>query len=77
MVRTSDIRQFTNKRMWTSGFISADDQSLYEQYAQALKEKGVEVKVMVFSKDTHAIDRPQSDLESFLNIGVWFNNYCK
>lgn len=47
------------------------------QYARALKEKGVEVKVMVFSEDTHVIDRPQSDFENFLNIGAWFKNYCK
>ncbi|XP_026449238.1 acylamino-acid-releasing enzyme 1-like isoform X1 [Papaver somniferum] len=45
------------------------------QYARALKENGVEVKVIVFPKDTHGIDRPQSDFESFLNIGVWFNKH--
>ncbi|XP_006356048.1 acylamino-acid-releasing enzyme isoform X1 [Solanum tuberosum] len=48
------------------------------QYARALKEKGgVEVKVIMFPEDTHALDRPQSDFESFLNIGVWFKKYCK
>ncbi|XP_061348993.1 acylamino-acid-releasing enzyme-like [Gastrolobium bilobum] len=47
------------------------------QYARALKEKGVEVKVIVFPNDVHSIERPQSDFESFLNIGVWFNKYCK
>ncbi|XP_057428993.1 acylamino-acid-releasing enzyme isoform X2 [Lotus japonicus] len=47
------------------------------QYARALKEKGVQVKVIVFPNDTHGIERPQSDFESFLNIGVWFNKYCK
>ncbi|TXG72163.1 hypothetical protein EZV62_000742 [Acer yangbiense] len=46
------------------------------QYARALKEKGVETKVIV-PKDVHAIDRPQSDFESFLNIGLWFKKYCK
>ncbi|KAK9930969.1 hypothetical protein M0R45_018269 [Rubus argutus] len=45
------------------------------QYARALKEKGVAVKVIVFPNDTHAIERPQSDFESFLNIGVWFKKY--
>ncbi|KAI3854713.1 hypothetical protein MKX03_028091 [Papaver bracteatum] len=45
------------------------------QYARALKENGVEVKVIVFPNDTHGIDRPQSDFESFLNIGVWFNKH--
>lgn len=46
------------------------------QYARALKEKGVDVKVIVLPNDIHAIDRPQSDFESFLNIGVWFKKYC-
>lgn len=47
------------------------------QFARALKEKGVEVKVIMFPEDIHPIDRPQSDFESFLNIGVWFKKYCK
>lgn len=46
------------------------------QYARALQEKGVEVKIIVFPNDVHAINRPQSDFESFLNIGVWFKKYC-
>ncbi|XWS39245.1 hypothetical protein CRYUN_Cryun18bG0034200 [Craigia yunnanensis] len=47
------------------------------QYSQALKERGVETKVIVFPNDIHGIERPQSDFESFLNIGVWFKKYCK
>ncbi|XP_047319226.1 acylamino-acid-releasing enzyme isoform X2 [Impatiens glandulifera] len=47
------------------------------QYARALKERGVEVKVILFPEDTHGIERPQSDFESFLNIGAWFKKYCK
>ncbi|XP_073144166.1 acylamino-acid-releasing enzyme 1 isoform X4 [Henckelia pumila] len=47
------------------------------QYARALKEKGVETKVIVFPEDVHGIERPQSDFESFLNIGVWFKKYCR
>ncbi|XP_055813614.1 acylamino-acid-releasing enzyme-like isoform X2 [Solanum dulcamara] len=46
------------------------------QYARALKEKGVEVKVMMFPDDIHELDRPRTDFESFLNIGVWFKKYC-
>ncbi|KAG0455563.1 hypothetical protein HPP92_024551 [Vanilla planifolia] len=45
------------------------------QYARALKEQGKEVKIIVFPNDIHAIERPQSDFESYLNIGVWFNKY--
>uniref|UniRef100_A0A2C9UDP0 acylaminoacyl-peptidase n=1 Tax=Manihot esculenta TaxID=3983 RepID=A0A2C9UDP0_MANES len=47
------------------------------QYARALKEKGVEIKILMFPNDVHAIKRPQYDFESFLNIGVWFKKYCK
>ncbi|KNA08562.1 hypothetical protein SOVF_161600 [Spinacia oleracea] len=47
------------------------------QYVHALKERGVEVKTIVFPEDIHGIDKPQSDFESFLNIGVWFKKYCK
>ncbi|KAK8709664.1 hypothetical protein V6N13_060677 [Hibiscus sabdariffa] len=47
------------------------------QYARALKEQGVETKVILFPNDIHAIERPQSDFESFLNIGVWFKKHCK
>ncbi|XP_071704367.1 acylamino-acid-releasing enzyme-like isoform X2 [Rutidosis leptorrhynchoides] len=47
------------------------------QYARALKEKGVPVKVIVFPEDIHPINRQQSDFESFVNIGVWFKKYCK
>ncbi|PHT49524.1 hypothetical protein CQW23_09271 [Capsicum baccatum] len=47
------------------------------QYARALKEKGVDVKVVMFPEDNHALDRPQSDFESFLNIGVWLKKFCK
>ncbi|XP_050219092.1 acylamino-acid-releasing enzyme-like [Mercurialis annua] len=47
------------------------------QYARALKEKGVDVKILIFPDDVHAITRPRSDFESFLNIGVWFKKYSK
>ncbi|KAI4305299.1 hypothetical protein L6164_028672 [Bauhinia variegata] len=47
------------------------------QYARALKEKGVEVKIMMFPNDVHELDRPQTDFECLLNIGVWFNKHCK
>ncbi|XP_058724235.1 acylamino-acid-releasing enzyme-like [Vicia villosa] len=47
------------------------------QFARALKEKEVPVKVIVFPNDVHGIERPQSDFESFLSIAAWFNKYCK
>ncbi|XP_023642014.1 acylamino-acid-releasing enzyme isoform X1 [Capsella rubella] len=47
------------------------------QYVRALKEKGVQIKVLVFPNDNHPLDRPQTNFESFLNIGCWFKKYCK
>ncbi|CAH9104025.1 unnamed protein product [Cuscuta europaea] len=47
------------------------------QYAHALTEQGVKVKVIMFPEDSHGIERPQSDFESFLNIGVWFKKFCR
>jgi len=45
------------------------------QYARALKERGIESKTIIFPEDIHGIDKPQSDFESFLNIGVWFKKH--
>ncbi|KAL5066857.1 hypothetical protein RYX36_017744 [Vicia faba] len=47
------------------------------QYARTLKAKGAEVKIIMFQNDVHALKRPQSEWESILNIGAWFNKYCK
>ncbi|XP_074312947.1 acylamino-acid-releasing enzyme isoform X1 [Silene latifolia] len=47
------------------------------QFARALMERGVETKIFRFPEDNHALDKPQTDFESYLNIGVWFNKYCK
>lgn len=47
------------------------------QYVQALRARGQEVKVILFPEDLHAIDRPQSDFESFLNIGVWLKRFMQ
>lgn len=47
------------------------------QYARALRERGGEIKTIMFPEDTHEIDIPRSDFESFLNMGVWFKKYLK
>ncbi|KAK2400018.1 acylamino-acid-releasing enzyme [Trifolium repens] len=47
------------------------------QYARALREKGVDAKIIMFQNDVHALKRPQSEWECLLNIVVWFNKYCK
>uniref|UniRef100_A0A0D9XJQ9 acylaminoacyl-peptidase n=1 Tax=Leersia perrieri TaxID=77586 RepID=A0A0D9XJQ9_9ORYZ len=45
------------------------------QYARALRERGGDVRIMMFPEDIHEINIPQSDFESFLNIGVWFKKH--
>ncbi|KAJ8531478.1 hypothetical protein K7X08_026912 [Anisodus acutangulus] len=79
--RKSPILHISKVRTPTLFLLGAKDlrvpMSTGLQYARAMKEKGVEVKVIVFPEDTHALDSPQSDFESFLNIGVWFKKYCK
>jgi len=47
------------------------------QYARALRERGGQVKIMMFPEDIHEIIIPRSDFESFLNIGVWFKTHLK
>lgn len=45
------------------------------QYVHALRQRDLEVKVIVFPEDIHSIDKPQSDFESFVNIGGWFKRF--
>ncbi|XP_071675423.1 acylamino-acid-releasing enzyme 2 isoform X2 [Lolium perenne] len=47
------------------------------QYARALRERGGDIKTMMFPEDIHEINIPRSDFESFLNIGIWFKKYLK
>ncbi|GJN20616.1 hypothetical protein PR202_gb08014 [Eleusine coracana subsp. coracana] len=47
------------------------------QYGRALRERGGKVKIMMFPEDIHEINLPQSDFESFLNIGVWFKMHME
>ncbi|XP_044953945.1 acylamino-acid-releasing enzyme 2-like isoform X1 [Hordeum vulgare subsp. vulgare] len=49
----------------------------FDMYARALRERGVEIKTIMFPEDTHEIDIPRSDFESFLNMGVWFRKHLK
>uniref|UniRef100_A0A7N1A4T8 acylaminoacyl-peptidase n=1 Tax=Kalanchoe fedtschenkoi TaxID=63787 RepID=A0A7N1A4T8_KALFE len=46
-------------------------------YMRALKERGVEVKLIVFPEDVHSLSTPRADYESVINIGVWFKRFCK
>lgn len=48
-----------------------------QQYARALKARkdAPEVKIWVFSEDTHALDKPQTDFEQWMNVAWWLRRH--
>ncbi|KAG0579472.1 hypothetical protein M758_4G100500 [Ceratodon purpureus] len=44
------------------------------QYAQALRARGLEAKVIVVP-DQHSLERPQTQFEGYLNIGLWLKRF--
>lgn len=45
------------------------------QYAHALRAQGLEVKVVFFPEDNHAVDKPQSQFEQWLTIAGWLKKH--
>jgi acylaminoacyl-peptidase len=41
------------------------------RYADALRARGVPVRVLVFPKDAHALDKPQTEYKQWLNLAWW------
>jgi hypothetical protein len=41
------------------------------RYADALRARGVRTRVLVFPEDTHALDKPQSEFEQWVNLAWW------
>lgn len=41
------------------------------RYVDALKTRGVDSRVLVFPEDSHALDKPQTEVEQWLNIAWW------
>jgi acylaminoacyl-peptidase len=46
-----------------------------KRYVDTLRSKGVPVRMLVFPEDTHALDKPQSDFESWVNMAWWLKQY--
>lgn len=44
------------------------------QYAQALRARGLEAKVIIVP-DQHCLERPQTQFEGYLNIGLWLKRF--
>lgn len=81
LYQCSPIAHLSKVRVPTLFLLGAQDRRVPVsngfQYVQALRARGQEVKVILFPEDIHAIDRPQSDFESFLNIGVWLKRFMQ
>lgn len=45
------------------------------QFAQVLRSQGLEVKIIYFPDDNHAIDKPQSEFEQWVNVATWLKKY--
>ena len=50
-----------------------------QQYARALQARkdAPEVKIWVFSEDTHALDKPQTDFEQWMNVACWLRRHMQ
>uniref|UniRef100_A0A7I4ALI2 Prolyl endopeptidase n=1 Tax=Physcomitrium patens TaxID=3218 RepID=A0A7I4ALI2_PHYPA len=43
-------------------------------YAQALRARGLEAKV-IYVQDRHSLERPQTQFEGYLNVGLWLKRF--
>jgi acylaminoacyl-peptidase len=50
-----------------------------KQYVAALRDRpdAPPVSVFVFPEDTHALDKPQTEFEQWINVASWLQKYLK
>ncbi|CAM6034265.1 unnamed protein product [Sphagnum compactum] len=81
LYRCSPISHLSKVKVPTLFLLGAQDRRVPVsngfQYVQALRASGLEVKVILFPEDVHAIDRPQSEFEAFLNTGTWLKRFLQ
>jgi acylaminoacyl-peptidase len=41
------------------------------RYIDAVRARGVDTRVLVFPNDTHALDKPNTEFEQWLNLAWW------
>lgn len=48
-----------------------------QQYVKALRarEGAPEARIWVFPEDNHALDKPQADYETWLNVAWWLKRH--
>jgi acylaminoacyl-peptidase len=45
------------------------------RYADAAAALGVPLRTLVFPNDTHALDKPQTEFEQWLNLAWWLREH--
>lgn len=45
------------------------------RYTDAVRARGVPTRTLVFPNDTHALDKPQTEFEQWLNLAWWLGQH--